>query len=60
MPDVTTQLNVTVKTPNGTQTIANPLAAFRFRPIPTTSELPPAGDFLVSRLPMLLSDERLD
>lgn len=56
MPDATTQLNITVKTPNGTQTITNPLAAYRFHPNLSTSELPPSQnsqDFAVSRVSML-------
>ncbi|RDI89614.1 hypothetical protein Vi05172_g503 [Venturia inaequalis] len=60
MPDATTQLNITVKTPNGTQTIVNPLAAYRFRPVPSTNEFPPAGDFPFSQAPNTVRTPQTD
>ncbi|KAI9732411.1 MAG: hypothetical protein M1834_001619 [Cirrosporium novae-zelandiae] len=45
MPDAVNQPQITVNTPNGTQTITNPLVAYNFHPVDPT--MAPNGDPLI-------------
>jgi tyrosinase len=42
MSSVVTDANITVNTPQGQQTIANPLTGYTFHPHPSTSDFPPS------------------